>query len=191
MLGALLRQQRRTTLLVAGVAGLLFSGISTAAPLPTERPREYDLKAVLLYNFALFTEWPAHAFPGKDSPLIIGIFGDDPFGAAIDQVVENEAVNGRKLLVQRYRRLQDVQACHILFISRSEADRVDRILAALKQSPILVISDIERFAANGGMVAFVNQGSRVQLEINRSALREGKISLSSKLLRLPGVVVRE
>jgi hypothetical protein len=121
---------------------------------------------------------------------VIGVLGDDPFGPALDAVVENESVNGRKLIVQRYRRLADVQ-CHILFISRAEADRVDRVLGYFKEKPVLIVSDIDRFATAGGMVGFVNQGNRVQLEINTAAVRAARLTLSSKLLRLSRVVAHD
>ena len=43
--------------------------------------KEYQLKAVFLYNFAQFVDWPSNSFNGDDAPLVIGIMGEDPFGA--------------------------------------------------------------------------------------------------------------
>lgn len=172
---------RRLALIALGVVAV--GGLNAA-----EAPREYDLKAVFLYNFATFAAWPESAFPQKETPLIIGVLGDDPFGRVIDDVVADETVNGRKLLVQRYRRIQDIQQCHILFISRSEADRLDRVLGYVKDKPILAVSDIDRFATAGGMVGFINQGNRVQLEVNAQAVKEAGLTLSSKLLRLARLV---
>ena len=43
-------------------------------------PAEYVIKAAYLYNFAMFVEWPADAFPRQDSPVVIGIVGTDRFG---------------------------------------------------------------------------------------------------------------
>ena len=49
--------------------------------------REYQLKAVFLYNFAQFTEWPADAFADEKSPIVIGIVGTDPFGATLEDTI--------------------------------------------------------------------------------------------------------
>lgn len=170
------------------LALLVFALWAAAGVRGAEPTREYDLKAVFLYNFATFAEWPESAFAQKDTPLVIGVLGDDPFGPVIDQVVADEMVNGRRLVVQRYRRIQDIQQCHILFVSRSEADRLERVLGYVKDKPILMVSDIERFAATGGMVGFINQGNRVQLEVNARAVKDAGLTLSSKLLRLARLV---
>src|SRR5437867_1187382 len=56
----------------------------------TAPPKEYQVKAVFLFNFAQFVEWPPAAFADDKSPIVIGILGDDPFGAYLDEVVRAE-----------------------------------------------------------------------------------------------------
>src|SRR5689334_16419660 len=84
---------------------------------------EYQLKAVFLFNFTQFVEWPPQAFADANSPLVIGVLGDDPFGAYLDETVRGETVNGRPLTVQRYASVEEASKCHVLFISHSEAAR--------------------------------------------------------------------
>src|SRR2546430_867752 len=97
-----------------------------------------------------FVEWPAQAFASQRSPLVIGVLGSDPFGAALDEVVRGEVVNGRTLEVRRYQRVEEVKDCHILFISRSERPRLEQILAHLQGRSVLTVSDLEDFARQGG-----------------------------------------
>src|SRR5205823_3694158 len=40
---------------------------------------EYQLKAVFLFNFAHFVEWPAASLPPQSAPFVIGVLGKDPF----------------------------------------------------------------------------------------------------------------
>src|SRR5262245_36573345 len=101
-------------------AVLLPGGVES--PAETTPPPEYQLKAVFLFNFAQFVEWPSAAFPEAQTPLVIGILGEDPFGAYLDETVRGETVNNRSLIVRRYRRVEEIETCHILFISRSEAE---------------------------------------------------------------------
>src|SRR2546421_10219007 len=104
--------------MVARVCGLLLLG-GLVASAQTGPSREYQVKAVFLFNFAQFVEWPPAAFAGANSPLVIGILGQDPFGAYLDETVRNEKVNNRLLEIQRYHRVEDIKTCHILFISPS------------------------------------------------------------------------
>ena len=92
---------------------------------------EREIKATFLFNFAQFVEWPAASFADAQAPLVIGVLGADPFDAVLDAVVRGEVIKSRPLVVTRFRRVEDVETCHILFVSPSEAPRYARIAEAL------------------------------------------------------------
>ena len=150
--------------------------------------REYQLKAVFLYNFAQFTEWPPDAFQDPQAPIIIGIFGKDPFGESLDEAVRGEKVGGRPLVIRRFTRLEDVQTCHILFLTDSQSKRLPAILAAVKGRGILTVSDMENFVPQGGMVRFLTRNNRIQLRINMDAVKAARLTISSKILRSAEIV---
>jgi hypothetical protein len=163
-----------------------------AAPaLPAQAPSEYQVKAVFLFNFAQFVEWPATAFPDVHAPLVIGVLGEDPFGAQLETVVRDEVVGGRKLTVQRYQRVEQVGDCHILFISQSESRRLEQVVAALKGRSILTVGDTPGFAVRGVMVRFVTEKNRIRLRINLDAAKAAGLVLSSKLLRPADIVTTQ
>ena len=145
---------------------------------------EYQLKAVFLYNFAQFVDWPAQAFADAQSPLVIGILGDDPFGSYLDETVRGEKVNGHPLIVQRYRRVNEARASQVLFISRSESDRLEQIFSALKGRPVLTVGDMEDFCARGGMVRLRNERNKIRVRINLPVAKAANLAISSKLLRV-------
>lgn len=172
----------------ARLALLLFLAFTFAWP--AERPpvKEYQVKAVFLYNFAQFVEWPDAAFPGDSSPLVVGILGTDPFNSYLDEVVRGEKVNGHPIRVVRYDSPEEVEDCHVLFVSASEGDRLGPILQRLKDRRILTVGETDLFARHGGMVSFVNRQGRVRFQINLDALQAADLSVSSKLLRLAEIV---
>lgn len=156
---------------------MLLSAI--AAPTP-----EDQVKAVFLFNFAQFVDWPARAFSDATEPLVIGVLGEDPFGQYLDDTVRGEKVNRRSLVVQRYRRVSEIRVCHILFISNSETDRLGAILDTVRGRPILTVGDMEDFAPRGGMIQFMRERSRVRMRINLKPVRTADLTISSKLLRV-------
>ena len=149
---------------------------------------EYQLKAVFLFNFAQFVEWPASAFPSLETPLVIGVLGEDPFGPYLDETVREEKVNDRPLVVRRYRSVEEISGCHILFVSREEEGRVPDILDHLRGRSILTVSDADRFATRGGMIRFVTDRNRIRFRINLEAAKAANLTLSSKLLRAAQIV---
>ena len=111
--------------------------------------------------------------------------------SALD-AIENKQVRGRHLKIELYPSgllsSEAIAGCHILFISEPEKNRLRSILAELKQSPVLTVSDIENFAQHGGMIALVKAEQQVRFEINSIALRHAGLAISSKLLELARVV---
>lgn len=159
---------------------------SVQAQPPTFNERE--LKAVFLLNFTRFADWPVTAFDHATSPLVIGVLGDDPFGRVLDGVVAGEMALNRHLIVTRFKQVEDVSACHILFISPSEARRYEQIFTSLRGRPILTVGDTEGFAARGGMIRFVTEHNRIRLRVNVEAAKAAGLSLSSRLLRAAEII---
>jgi hypothetical protein len=164
---------------------LLQCGLAGSVPVTTP---EYQIKAVFLFNFTRFVEWPREAFPDEQTPMVIGILGDDPFGAFLDDTVHGESVNGRPLLIQRYRRVEDIKTCHVLFISRSEADRLPEIFASLKGRNLLTVGDVDGFSRSGGVIRLATVQNKVRLRISLNAATAANLTISSKLLRPAEIV---
>lgn len=167
-----------------GVLTMLVLGMGLRAAEPTPAiSAEYQVKAVFLFHFAQFAEWPGTAFARPDSPVVIGILGQDPFGAYLEELVRDEKIGVRSLIVRRCNDLAESKGCHLLFISRSEAPNVDHLLESLKAQSILTVSDIEGFARSGGMVQFAMEGGKVRLRINVTEAKSAGLTISSKILR--------
>jgi len=150
--------------------------------------KEFQVKAVFLFNFAQFVEWPTSAFADEQKPLIIGVLGEDPFGPYLDDTVRGEKVNGRPLAVERYHKIEEVKTCHILFVSHSETAHLKQDLEVLKSRPILTVSDINDFCRQGGTIQFVTDKNKIRLKINVEAARAAHLTISSKLLRPAEIV---
>jgi hypothetical protein len=153
-------------------------------------PAEYRVKAVFLFNFAQFVEWPPDAFRDSGQPFVIGILGTDPFGAELDSVVRGETVAQRSLAVERYYNIAELHNCHILYIARSEMGHLPQILTALAGRSILTVSDADGDDQTGVMIRLVNRNNRVRLQIDVGAAKAAHLLISSKLLRPAEIVGR-
>lgn len=175
---------------LAGWFGLLLClvTISPVSASAQSRGREYDVKAVFLFNFAHFVEWPPAAFAGSNTPLCIAVLGENTFGKALDETIRGESIQNRKLRVQYFRKVEDVKNCQLLFVSKSEKARLNQILTAVKSQPILTVSDIEDFATRGGVIKFFPEGSQLRFQINPTAATQAGLKLSSQLLSLGKIV---
>lgn len=169
-----------TVCLAFGLTLALPAGIRAADSL------EYRVKAAFLLNFTKFTEWPAASFAAADSPIEICILGEDPFGAALDQIVAGEIVNGRRVVSRRIKQAPTPKSCAVLFVSQSDK-------GALKTLPpfgpgVLTVGEGEDFVRHGGMIAFIIENRRVRFDVNRTAAEKAGLELSSKLLSIARAV---
>lgn len=175
-------ERLRIVLLV--LASLLFP---VAARAQTARPAEYRVKAVYLYDFARFVQWPAPAANPK--PVFpICVLGRDPFGSDLETVITGGSISGQRLVEKHIQRTSEASDCRILFISASEDNRLRGILAGLRSTPLLTVSDMPDFCARGGMIQFILQDHRVRFEVNLAAAAKARLTLSSQLLKVAAAV---
>ena len=150
---------------------------------------EYQLKAVFLFNFAQFVEWPKSAFEGPDDTLSICLVGHDPFGAELDAVMQGEQIGGRAISIHRYPDAASLDGCHLLYVSQPE-NELSQTLQKVKGAPVLTVGETEAFTAFGGMIRFLMEGNKVRLLVNPKPADEAHLRLSSKLLRSSQIVAQ-
>ena len=178
---------KRIVLQFAGMlllAGTVFF-ISAQAP----STREYQVKAVFLFNFTQFVEWPAAAFSSEQAPLVIGILGKDPFGSFLDETVSGEKINNHPIIIQRYSNIAEIKECHILFLNPESTSTLTELLVKLQGKPVLTVSDNSSFIKAGGMIRFiVNRDSKIEIQINPEPAKAEGLVISSKLLRTSEII---
>lgn len=161
---------------------------SLASASPGEAVPERKVQAVFLLNFARFVQWPPQAFPAPDTPLCIGVLGDDPFGALLDSAVAGETIHGRSVVVRRGDTAASLLNCHIVFMSASQSAQQVQDVAALASRPILTVGDLPGFTQRGGAVLLYRENGRERFEISRSAVERVGLKFSPQLLRLARIV---
>jgi hypothetical protein len=174
------------SMLISFVLGCLLTSPLSRADQPAQ---EYAVKAAYLYNFAKFVQWPLDTFASENSPIRLCVIGDDPFSQALDVIV-GKKVRNHPLTVHNlpFRQMVTKNNCNIFFISQSEKEHVEDLLAVVSYTPVLTVSDIRGFADAGGMIGLVNIGQRIRFEINVLAVRQANLEISSQLLKLARII---
>ncbi|MBC7928400.1 MAG: YfiR family protein [Bryobacteraceae bacterium] len=167
--------------LLAGL--LLFFEAFARGQLP---PSDQDVKAAYLLNFARFTDWQN---PGDaNRPLVIGVLGVDPFGEILEQVIGRRLAKNRPITIRRYKNIQEVEACHILYISASEKNRLSAILKYVSGQSVLTVSDIATFLDAGGCIGFITFNQKVAFEVNLVAVQSSNLKIDAPLLQVARTV---
>ena len=148
---------------------------------------EYQVKALFLYNFINFVDWPADSSFNSSPTANICIVGEDPFGESLDDI-RGETAKGKKLAIKFYRPYDEPRGCHLLFIPASEKNHTGRILKSIRETGVLTVADTEESARQGAVIGFFIEQKKVRFAVNTEAARRAGLKISAKLLRLARIV---
>lgn len=137
-----------------------------------------QVKAGFLYHFAAFVNWPDGT---PTDPIVIGVLGADEVENELGRIVSAKRGAGRPITIRRLRAGENLGAIHILYVGAAESQRLERVIAAVRGNPTLVVSDTPDGLERGAMVNFVTT-ERVQFEISLDSTHQGGLRLSPRLL---------
>lgn len=163
--------------------GLFFCGLNSGS-LKAQTPGEEQVKAAFLFNFTQFIKWPDRKFSSPEAPLVICIYGDNPFDTFLDELVQGEKAAGRPIVVKYLQTIEELDYCHILYIEANNRSEVRGLLEQARDKSVLTVGDSQNFIRNGGIIRFMTVNNKLRFQINAETAKSASIDISSKVLRL-------
>lgn len=146
---------------------------------------EYKVKA----RFLLFVGQAVTR--GDGSPLVpggsafhVGVFGRSPFDDHLDSALTGRTIGGRPVRLVFPRTPAEVRACQMVFVCASEMDRMGEILGWLEGRQVVTVGDRSDFLDQGGMVAFLLSGERVEIWVNQTNTKSAGLAFEPSFLGL-------
>jgi len=170
-------------------AFLLFSLLLCPFIAPTVHGTTAELShgealSYFLLNCAYFGKWPGDNDPQVSKVLRIGILGRDTLGKTLDIVSEKAQstwfAKGR-ILIERSYNPKALKDSHVVFVSASESDKVESIIATFKDEPILLVSEIPGFARYGGTIEVRILEEHLRFILNLDELKRIHVDVSSRM----------
>jgi hypothetical protein len=161
----------------------------TGPPLPisplalAQSHDERAVRAAYVYNLMQYVDWP-----DQKSDLVIGFEGDPANGEILRELLNGRTSNSHLIRVVLFPPPQDFQSCNILYLGDGSARDMRRTLDSIRGKAILTVGDSEPFARDGGMVALVNTGDHIRIEVNLDATQRAGVRISSRVLNLATIV---
>jgi hypothetical protein len=151
---------------------------------------EATVKAAFVFNFLRFTEWPARRFAANDAPLSLCVWSADARLSESLRALAGRTVDDRRVQVADIERADELGKCHALFVAdaaaRGPASAWQRRAESLD---VLTMGDGDGFAASGGMIGLVSDGTRMRFEINDRAVKRSRLKLGPQLYQVGRSVV--
>ena len=148
------------------------------------QPSEYLLKAVFLEKFTRFIDWPSDtALDDTTEPFVIGVLGKNPFDVDLSKIYLNQKIKNKQVKILHALDINEIDDCHLLFICKSETNRISGILKQLQNQPVLTVCDSEKMSGKGCMINMVISGKHIRFEIDETAIHKAGFQASYLLLQ--------
>lgn len=114
----------------------------------------------------------------------IGVIGRSPFEGNLNKVCEKRTIQGRPVKVLYPRSADEASMCQMIFVCRSEADRLEEVLGWVKGRSVITVGDSKGFLARGIMVNFSLEQDRIMIWVNPEMAKKGGVSFAPDFLAL-------
>jgi len=142
-----------------------------------------NLKAAAIYRFVPFAEWPADVLP-PSAPLTICVVGDPAMRDALERTIKTAKSPRRQIVVAFGTPDKPPAPCHVLYVSGVSQSQTSRLVAGVRDLPVLTMSDLEGFNRLGGITEFFFEAGQIRFSIRLDAVTQSHLQLSSQLLKL-------
>jgi hypothetical protein len=167
------------------VVAALLVGARAGAQAPMA---ESQVKAMFVYNFLKFVEWPLNTSAGPKEPFVVAIIGEGETADSTERFLQSKTIGERPLVVRRIRWNESLAGVQAALVIENDARKLQRILEAAAPAGILTIGEGERFATEGGVIGLLVEDRRVRFDVDTTAAKNAGLRVSSKLLALTRVV---
>jgi hypothetical protein len=173
--------------------GVALSFLLASLPLPAQdtATAEYRAKANYLANFPSFVEWPPEAWSQGKTSFLVCVFGEFSFGTSLAEITRGVTVHDRRIEIRWIRKPQELAACQVLFVSRSEQKSYTQALDAVRGQTVFTVGETPGFLEAGGILSFSGQQGTIQFDVNLEAANKAHLKISSRLLALARHVLNQ
>jgi hypothetical protein len=159
-----------------------FAPVSDATQLDTSA----KLKAVFIYNFTKYIEWPADYQSGE---FTIGILGtSDALFSELVKMSKVRKVSNQSFSIQSFKNISDVQSPHILYIPQGSDMNLSKAVGKLKGKSTLIVTEKPGLAKQGSAINFIFEGNKQKFELNKTNIENHNLKVASTLEKLAVMV---
>jgi hypothetical protein len=169
--------------------GVLWA-FSILASAQAATPSEQQIKAIFIYKFCLYVEWPPGTFDSDSSPLTIGIVGADEIAAELESKANELVIDGRPLVVRRLNSDSKLDKLNLLFIADTQNDKLANWIDRAQGHPLLVVTETAAGLDAGSSINFSLQDNRVRFDVALGAAQRQGLKLGAQLLQVARTIRR-
>lgn len=153
------------------------AAIAASQPVP-----EHQLKAVYIYNFTYYIEWPSATNTPSTAPYVIGILGAPEVESELRLLARDRKAKGRPLVIRKLNDPGDAVGCDILYLATPDSRRSAEFLKASATSRVITVGECSDFLGLGGIIRLYRKDENVRLQIHLPNATKAGCTIQVRLL---------
>jgi len=159
---------------------LVMFAIQIRAARGAESYPEEAVKAIFLYRFAGYVTWPAST--ANAPQFTIAVLGAETVAEQLKEFLPQHPIQGRPARVATIQGPGQLEDAQILYIGPGFAGQLSVLIEALRDRPILIVTDKPGALEEGSTVNFLMDQQHVRFEISTAAAKRSGLLIGSGLL---------
>ena len=148
--------------------------------------QEDMFKALFMYNFTKYIEWPPEY---KSGDFVITVLGSSGVITELEKLAGKKSVDNQPIVVIKASDASEISKSHIVYVSPSKSSQFEVLKSSLATKPTLLVTDKQGLAEIGACINYVQVDGKQKFEINPDAVHTAGLKLNSALTAL-GIVVK-
>lgn len=140
------------------------------------------IKAIYIYNFTKYIEWPTEY---KDGNFVIGVYGTNlPLMNELNRMATSKMVGTQKMEIKNIGSSAEAAQCHIIYILSDNSSQLGDVIGKIKGKSTLIVTDKAGMAKQGAGINFSVVENKQKIELNRGNIEKYKLKVASTLVEM-------
>lgn len=156
--------------------------LSQSAAVPVDQSEEAGarIKAIYIYNFTKYIEWPDSYKKGN---FVIGVFGTNTaLMNELTRMAASKMVGSQKLEIRNISNAADAAQCHIIYILTDNSAVLPDVMSKVKNHCTLIVTDKPGLGKQGAGINFSVVDNKQKIELNKGNIEMYKLQVASTLV---------
>lgn len=145
------------------------------------KAQDEKFKALFMYNFTKYIEWPQNKQSGD---FVIGVVGDSPIIEELNAIAQRKTVGSQTIKVKQISASDEVTKMHIVYVPEGKSDNAESLAGKVKGKGVVLITDKPGFAQSISGINYIKQDGKPKFEVSNKHLAEEGVKVSAQLLSL-------
>ena len=147
----------------------------------TTKAQDEKFKALFMYNFTKYIEWPQAKQSGD---FVIGVIGNSAIVDELNTIAQKKTVGAQAIKVKQISSADDVTKLHIVYVTEGKSAEASALAEKVKGKGVVLITDKPGLASSTSGINYIKKDGKPNFEVSTKHLADSGVKVSSQLMAL-------